>query len=144
MPFPWGPFSMAYAKAYGCLIGLLANDYEAADADVAQLLELAERHGFMFFTLYGQLQNTIATLRPGAKADPDAVTQALALWRIAGGELWVPAFLTEIAKYQLEGGDLDGVRASLREAVAISGRSGARYWAAETARVLGESQAGGR
>jgi class 3 adenylate cyclase len=138
LPFPWGPFSMAYAKAYGCLIGLLASDHEAADADVAELLELAERHGFMFFTLYGQLQNTIATLRPGATGDPDAVTQALALWRIAGGELWVPAFLTEIAKYQLEGGDLGGARASLREAEAISGRSGARYWAAETARVLGE------
>ncbi len=140
LPFPWGPFSTAYAKAYGCLIGLLAGDYEAADTDVAELLEVADRHGFMFFTLYGQLQNTIATMRPGGTADAEAVTQALALWRIAGGELWVPAFLTEIAKHQLDGGDLDGARASLREAKAISGRSGAHYWAAETARVLGESR----
>jgi class 3 adenylate cyclase len=140
LPFPWGPFSLTYAKAYGCLIGLLAGDYEAADADVAELLDVAERHGFMFFTLYGELQNTIASLRPGGAADAEAVTQALARWRIAGGELWVPAFLTEIAKHQLDGGDLDGSRASLREAKAISGRSGAHYWAAETARVLGESR----
>lgn len=138
LPFPLGPFSMAYAKAYGCLVSLLAADYEAADADVAELLELAERHGFMFFTLYGHLQNTIATLRPGGTGHPDAVMQALALWRIAGGELYVPAFLTEIAQHLLGSGDLDGARASLREAEAISGRSGARYWAAETARVLGE------
>ena len=145
LPFPWGPFSMAYAKAYGCLIGLLAGDYEAADADVAELLELAERHGFMFFTLYGQLQNTISTLRPQAEApDPETVTQALALWRVAGGELWVPSFLTRIAEYQLEGGDPDAARASLREADAISGRSGARYWAAETARVLWGVQTRGR
>jgi class 3 adenylate cyclase len=140
LPFPWGPFSMAYAKAYGCLIELLAGDYEAADSEVAELLELAERHGFMFFTLYGQLQNTIATLRPGGAGAADAVTQALALWRIAGGELWVPAFLTEIAEYQLERGDLDAARAALREAEAISRRSGASYWAAETARVLGETR----
>ncbi|HEX6227954.1 MAG TPA: adenylate/guanylate cyclase domain-containing protein [Solirubrobacterales bacterium] len=140
LPFPWGPFSMAYAKAYGCLIELLAGDYEAADAEVAELLELAERHGFMFFTLYGQLQNTIATLRQGGAAEADAVTQALALWRIAGGELWVPAFLTEVAKYQLEGGELDSARSALREAEAISRRSGAGYWGAETARVLGETR----
>ena len=138
LPFPWGPFSMAYAKAYGCLVGLLADDYEAADADVAELLELAERHGFMFFTLYGHLQNTIAALRADRTATTDAVTQALAVWRIAGGELWVPAFLTEIAKHRLQGGHLDEVRSSLREAEAISSRSGARYWAAETARISGE------
>ncbi|HEX6687448.1 MAG TPA: AAA family ATPase [Solirubrobacterales bacterium] len=140
LPFPWGPFSTAFAKAYGYLIGVQGGDYDAADAEVAELLELAERHGFMFFTLYGLLQNKIATLRPGATADPDAVTQALALWRVTGGELWVPAFLTRIATHQLEGGDLDRARASLREAEAISSRSGARFWAAETARVLGESR----
>jgi class 3 adenylate cyclase/tetratricopeptide (TPR) repeat protein len=140
LSFPWGPFSMGWAKAYGCLIGVMAGDYEAADADVAELSELAERHGFMLWTLYGQLQDAVATLRPGATADVDAVTQALALWRIAGGELWVPSFLTGIAEYQLRSGDLDGARASVREAEAISSRSGAHYWAAETARVLGESK----
>jgi class 3 adenylate cyclase/tetratricopeptide (TPR) repeat protein len=138
LPFPWGPFSTAFAKAYSYLIRVQAGDYEAADAEIAELLELAGRHGFMFFTLYGQLQDTLATLRPGETADPDAVTQALALWRIAGGELWVPAFLTRVATHQLERGDVDEARASLREAEAISGRSGARFWAAETARVLGE------
>jgi hypothetical protein len=140
LPFPWGPFSMGWVKAYGCLIALLSGDYEAADADVAELLGLAERHGFMFFTIYGQLQASIATLRPGAAGETEAVTQALALWRIAGGELWVPAFLTEIATHQLERGDLDGARGSLREARSISGRCGVRHWAAETARVLGESR----
>jgi len=140
LPFPWGPFSMGWVRAYGCLIGLLAGDHEAADADVAELLELAERHGFMFFTLYGQLQKTIAALRSGATADPDAVAQSLALWRIAGGELWVPAFLTQIATHQLAAGNLDDARASLQEAEAISGRCGVGYWAAETARVLGEAR----
>lgn len=140
LPFPWGPFSAGFAKAYGYLIRVQAADHAAADADLGELLEVAQRHGFMFFTLYGQLQSAIAGMRPGAPADPDAVTQALALWRVAGGELWVPAFLTRIAMYQLEGGDLDAARASLREAEAISGRSGARFWAAEMARVLGESK----
>jgi class 3 adenylate cyclase len=143
LPFPWGPFSTAYTKAYSCLVGVLAGDYAAADAEVAELLEIAERHGFMFFTLYGQLQSTIATLRPGGTADAEAVTQALALWRIAGGELWVPAFLTQIATHQLERGEPEGARASLREAEAISGRSGAHFWAAETARVLGECKLAG-
>jgi ATP/maltotriose-dependent transcriptional regulator MalT len=140
LPFPWGPFSMAYAKTYGGLVLLLAGEYEAADADTAELLELAERHGFTFFIFHAQLQAAIAALRRGETREVEAITQALALWRIAGGEVWVPSFLTEIARHQLGGGDLDGARASLREAEAISGRSGARYWAPETARVLGEAR----
>lgn len=137
LPFPVGPFSMGYAKAYACFVSLQAVDYEAADAEVAELLELAERHGFVFWTLYGHLQNAIATLRPGGMGDPDVVTQALALFRIAGGEVYVPGFLTEIAQHLLERGDLDRARAALGEAEAITRRSGARFWAAETARVLG-------
>lgn len=140
LPFPWGPFSVAYAKAYGCLVSLLAGDYETADGDVTDLLEVAERHGFMLFTVYGQLQQRIAAVREGATEKAEAVTQALALWRVASGELWVPAFLTETARHQLKGRDLDGARASLREAEAISGRTGAPFWAAETARVLGEAR----
>ena len=138
LPFPWGPFSMAFAESYECLLAILARDYEAADAVVAELLELAERHGFMFFTLYGHLQAAIATLRPGAGADLDRVTQSLALWRLAGGELWVPAFLTEIAEQRLRRGDHEAAREALREAEEISERSGARYWAGETARLHGE------
>ncbi len=140
LPFPWGPFSMAYAKAYGILVRKLAGDHEAADAETAELLELAERHGFMFFILHAQLQTAIAALRRGETREVGAITQALALWRIAGGEVWVPSILTEIARDQLGGGDLDGARASLREAEAIGGRSGARFWAPETARALGEAR----
>lgn len=140
LPFPWGPFSFAFAKTCACLAHLLAEDFEAADADVATLLELSERHGFAFFVLYGQLQDAIAALRRGETSDAEAVTQALALWRVAAGEIWVPSFLTEIAKHQLGVGDPSGARSSLREAEAISGQTGARYWAAETARVLGEAR----
>ncbi|HEY7456126.1 MAG TPA: AAA family ATPase [Solirubrobacterales bacterium] len=138
LPFPWGPFSVAYAKAYGCLVGVLSGEYETADADIEAMLELADRHGFMFFTLFGQVQSEIARLRTGQAEGAEAVTQALALWRIAGGEMWIPAFLTEIATHQLGAGDTGGARASLREAEAICARTGARFWAAETERVHAE------
>ena len=138
LPFPWGPFSQAFVGAYACLLAILVRDYPAADAEVTGLLAVSERHGFVFFTLYGQLQRAIATLRPGGSADLDTVDQALALWRMVGADLWLPGFLTEIAEHRLRRGDLDGAREFIRDAEAITEQSGARYWAAETTRVRGE------
>lgn len=138
LPFPWGPFSQAFVAAYACLLAILVRDYPAADAEVTELLAVSERHGFVFFTLYGQLQRAIATLRPGGRADLEAVDQALALWRMVGADLWVPGFLTEIAEHRLRRGDVDGAREFVRDAEAIAEQSGARYWAAETTRVRGE------
>ena len=138
LPFPWGPFSQAFVGAYACLLAILVRDYPAADAEVTELLAVSERHGFVFFTLYGQLQRAIATLRPGGSADLETVDQALALWRMVGADLWLPGFLTEIAEHRLRRGDADGAREFVRDAEAITEQSGARYWAAETTRVRGE------
>ncbi|HEV7882040.1 MAG TPA: AAA family ATPase [Solirubrobacteraceae bacterium] len=138
LPFPFGPFSVAYLNSQLAVARMLHGEY----AQVAQLGEetsrLGDSHGFVLWSLSGAMQRLAAQVRLGDVSALDPLTAAVASFReLLSAELWAPYWLTELASAQISAGRQEEARTSLDEALRIADASGADFYTAETLRIRG-------
>lgn len=65
LPYPLGPFSRTFAKAYEAWSAYLAGDYERCTAAATETVTVAERHGFAEWQLMGAVHLTGGQLLAG-------------------------------------------------------------------------------
>jgi class 3 adenylate cyclase/tetratricopeptide (TPR) repeat protein len=143
--FPLGPFTAAEVESYAAWTLIERGDLDRAAAAVSAVTDIAERHGFDFWSLVAATeQATIAGLRALAvePRDPEALSahaQSLeglcGMWKLLDVALFLPAFTATAGKLRAAAGDIDGAGARYDETLQFGQSTGIRFYEAEVLRL---------
>ena len=145
LPFPQGPYSLAYNHTYRswALTHLGAFDEARADADAA--LALAERHGFDFWTMAGTTQLLAVDVHQACREDSideDQLRAAAAgleglidVWKLIDVRVLLPSILAVAAMASGKLGDVETAVRQLDEATEVATGGGPGFYDAEILRV---------
>lgn len=128
LPFPVGPFSMAYAKSYLAWANAVIGNDGAAARLASDVRDIGRRHGFVFWESTGEIHLTLAERGPGAA---DNVALHASVWRLLRARVFLPYVLTAAAAL---GTPADP--AGYAEAAALTEETGVRFYEAERLRLL--------
>src|SRR5207245_691026 len=137
LPFPHGPFTLAYVKSYAVMTDVFAGDLDGASAGTHEIREIAERHGYLFWNVCANVHDAIIATRRGDAAGLPQLAMHVGIFRALGAEVLAPTFLTEQSYAHLVTGEYDAALATLRAAEALTERTGAGFVHAETIRLIG-------
>jgi class 3 adenylate cyclase/tetratricopeptide (TPR) repeat protein len=135
--FPVGPFSVCYVLSMRASLEVMAGDLDAAAAHTDQLLQVADRHGFTFWTIVGGFYEAYTQLRKGIEGADQRCQMSLMLMQSVGVLVWAPYFNASVAAALLEGGRPEDALGMLATGAAIAADTTAHYWSAELARLEG-------
>jgi class 3 adenylate cyclase len=138
LAFPVGPFTTCYLLGMRAAVELGHGYLSEADRFAAQLSELAERHGFTFWSLLSGLYGATVDFASGDDAASQRATTIASMLRAMGMLVWMPSFLAAIAAVHLRRGDLEGAAPLLLDAAEVAEQTGVHYWSAEITRQRGE------
>jgi tetratricopeptide (TPR) repeat protein len=139
LSFPYGPFTVAYVNSLLSITRRMEGDDEGAAAATDAMIEVAQRHGFAFFTATGMLHRCLDRALAGESGALDELQQSVEIWRhIVVGEAYSPWALSGQAEAQAHAGRLADALCSLDEALALAARTGSELYSAETLRIRGE------
>jgi class 3 adenylate cyclase len=141
LQFPHGPFSEAFLRAYEAWLHRVRGDLVAAHDAGAEIVRIAQQHGFVFWMIVGQLatsanQVAVEPTRPALSQ----LGAAIATYRGLGANALVPTFLVERAAGCLAVGDVDEARRCVDDTLSYADQLYAR---AEGLRLRAELRAAG-
>ena len=112
VPFPQGPFTVAFVRIYQAWLEYLLGDAEAAQAHGEAVTAIGREHGFAYWVALGSIFHRIS--------DPDIVEyqQTLATLRAIGHAAFMPSYLGLLAVMQAAEGDHPAAIHTLDEALA--------------------------
>jgi hypothetical protein len=137
-PFPIGPFTSCYVLGMRAAVELAHGYTEEANRAASIQAELAERHGFTFWSVVSGLYQATADFAAGDEAAAERATMIVSMLRAMGMLVWVPSFLGAISAVHLRNGDADRAAPLLSDAAEVAQQTGAHYWSAEITRQRGE------
>jgi tetratricopeptide (TPR) repeat protein len=139
LSFPYGPFTIAYVNSLLSITRRMEGDDEGAAAATDAMIEVAQRHGFAFFTSTGMLHRRLDRARAHENGALDRLQESVEIWRhIVVGEAYSPWALSGLAEAQAHAGRLADALRSLDEALGLAARTGSELYSAETLRIRGE------
>jgi tetratricopeptide (TPR) repeat protein len=143
--FPRGPFTAAEVQSYAAWTLIERGDLDRAATAVAAVTEIAEGHGFDFWSLVAATeQATIAGLRALSATTRDTAAlsshaQALeglcGMWKLLDVALFLPAFMATAGRLRAAAGDTDGAGARYDETLQFGRSTGIRFYEAEVLRL---------
>ena len=143
--FPQGPFSLAYARCIETGVRTEAAQLDRAAVLAADLTELAERHGFDMWRLYGATHQAIIGGLAALGADhPDpaalsahvaTLTTLLDTFHTAGANVYRTYFDGALGRLLIAGGKREQARSRLDSALAMARDTGMRLYDAELLRL---------
>ena len=115
------------------------GNYAAANAQVAELIAVAEEKGALFWKAFGMLhQGGLFALTGKATEAVQMITSGLAALRSTGALVWVPWYLSYLAKAYAELGQFDDAWRCIGEAMTAVETTKEGLWEAEVHRMAGE------
>jgi hypothetical protein len=141
LQFPHGAFSEAFVRAYEAWLHRARGDLVAAHEAVAEIVRIAQQHGFVFWMIVGQIHmsaNQVA-VEP-TRAALDQLGAAIATYRGFGANALVPLLLLEQGAGCLALGDLEPARRCVDDALSYTDQLFVR---AEGLRLRAELRAAG-
>jgi class 3 adenylate cyclase/tetratricopeptide (TPR) repeat protein len=143
--FPRGPFTAAEVQSYAAWTLIERGHLDRAATAVGAVTEIAEGHGFDFWSLVAATeQATITGLRALDAEATDAATlsahaQALdglcGMWKVLDVALFLPAFMATVGRLRAAAGDVDGAAARYDETLQFGRSTGIRFYEAEVLRL---------
>jgi tetratricopeptide (TPR) repeat protein len=137
LPFPMGPFSLAYAKTYVGHLHRLRRDHAMADRFAGEVQALGERHGFAFWQMTGSLQLAIGRAVSGDPVACAALEDTATGWEAFGARVFLPFYFTELAAALGAGGQHEAGLLANSHALELAEETGAHFHRAETLRTQG-------
>jgi class 3 adenylate cyclase/tetratricopeptide (TPR) repeat protein len=139
LPYPYGPFSVAYVRSQQALVHRLAGDHDAASEAGRGTAELGEKHGFALFMVAGRIQQNLSRAYGGDLDAVEPLAADVALWRaLLASEVWSPYLLAEQAGAQAAAGRRQEAYESLEQALDCVSATGSDFYTAEILRIRGE------
>jgi class 3 adenylate cyclase/predicted ATPase len=131
--------TLMYSIGHAQLPYIYRGDYAAASALTDELIALADEKGASFWKAFGLLyQGLLSAL--GSKAT-DAVQKfifGIEAWRATGATLWMPLYLSHLARVHAELGQCEDARRCIREAMTAVEKSKEKWCEADVYRIAGE------
>jgi predicted ATPase len=115
------------------------GNYAAANAVVDELVALSDEKGALFWKAFGMMNQ--GWLLASTGKTPNAVhtiTSGFAAWRSTGSTLWIPFFLSHLARAHAELDKFDDAWRCIGEAMTAVETTKERWCEAEVHRVAGE------
>jgi tetratricopeptide (TPR) repeat protein len=143
LSFPYGPFTVAYVNSLLSVTRRIEGDHEGAAACTQSMFEVAQRHGFAFWTTTAMLHRGLDRARGGDSQGLEELQRGVEIWRhIINGEAYSPWAMTGLAEAQASAGRRGDALRSLDDALALAARTGSDFYSAETLRIRGEIRTG--
>jgi predicted ATPase len=125
-----------------CLTGftyILCGDYAAANARSDETIPLAEEKAAALWKAWGLFnQGWVLALTGRAVQAVETMTSAINAWRSTGATVYMPVFLSPLARCCAELGKLNDAWHHIEEALTAVERTKEKWWEAEINRVAGE------
>jgi class 3 adenylate cyclase len=147
--FPQGPFSLAYARAVEVWLRIEAGQLDRAAVLAADLSELAERHGFEAFRLWGAaLQGTVSALAALGAEDRDptalsthiaALTSFVDTLRAVGMNLYLTFYDAVLGRLLTAAQDPEQAHARLEAGLQLARDTGMCFYDAELLRLRAQT-----
>jgi class 3 adenylate cyclase/predicted ATPase len=118
---------------------LLCGNHTTAGDRAQELIHLAEEKGALLWKAFGMInQGCVLALTRRASDAIEMLTAGIAGWRITGATLFVPYYLTYLARAHAELGQFDDAWRSIHEATMLAETTKERWCEAEVHRIVGE------
>jgi class 3 adenylate cyclase/predicted ATPase len=131
--------SLMFALDFASFIHICSGNYAAADVAVAQLVDLADEKGASFWKALGMLyQGSVLALTGKASEAVEMITSGLAALRSTGALVWVPWYLSYLAKAYAELGQFHDAGRCVSEAMTAMETTKEKWCEADIHRIAGE------
>jgi class 3 adenylate cyclase/predicted ATPase len=131
--------TLMFALLHASMTHICCGNYATANALLDELVPLADEKGASFWKAYGMsLQGCLLVLTGKASDAVHMMTSAMAAWRSTGATMWVPVYLSHLARAYADVGKFDQAWRCIGEAIAAIKTAKERWWEAELNRTGGE------
>lgn len=145
LPFPQNAFTLAGHLSFEVWLRIEVGDLDAAEVALAELADLATRHGFDQWSIVATTQREIleGLRRAGGDAEEDRLAVSrhafalggyLNMWKMVEQWVFVPCYQTFQGALHAAAGETEAAIAALEDALAISAATGMRFYEVETLR----------
>jgi class 3 adenylate cyclase/tetratricopeptide (TPR) repeat protein/tRNA A37 threonylcarbamoyladenosine biosynthesis protein TsaE len=128
--------TLMYALSHGAFAQYQCGNYASANAVFDELAALAEEKGALFWKAFGIMNQGCVRALTGQPVD--AVRMIKSGWQSTGATMWMPFFLSYLARAHAELGNFEDAWRSICEAMATVKTSKERWCEAEIYRIAGE------
>ena len=131
--------TLMHALAYASFIHIQCGNYLTANALVDELVALADEKGALFWKAIGMTHQGWLFARTGKTSDAvHMITSGLNVWRSTKATVWVPLYLSYLARTYADIGSFDDARRCIGEATTAVETAKEKLWEAEIHRTAGE------
>jgi class 3 adenylate cyclase/predicted ATPase len=131
--------SLMFALDFASFIHICSGNYAAANVAVVQLVDLADEKGASFWKALGMLyQGSVLALTGKASEAVEMITSGLAALRSTGALVWVPWYLSYLAKAYAELGQFHDAGRCVNEAMTAMETTKEKWCEADIHRIAGE------
>ena len=128
-----------YALYNTSLTHILSGNYAAAKAEADELAALADEKSALLWKAWGMMnQGCIFALTGKASDSVHKITSGITAVRSTGGKLWMPLYLSNLARAYAELGQLDDAWRCIGEATMAIETTKEKWFEAEVDRMAGE------
>jgi predicted ATPase len=125
-----------YALSHGVFAHYQCGNYASANAVLDELAALAEQKGTLFWKAFGIMNQGCVRALTGQPSD--AIRMITSGWQSTGATMWMPFFLSYLARAHAELGKFEDAWCSIGEAMKTVETSKERWCEAEVHRTAGE------
>jgi class 3 adenylate cyclase/predicted ATPase len=128
--------TLMYALSHGAFARYQCGNYASANAVFDELAALAEEKGTLFWKAFGIMNQGCIRALTGQPSD--AVRMITTGWQSTGATMWMPFFLTHLARAHTELGKFEEAWCSIGDAIKALEATQERWCEAEVHRAAGE------
>jgi predicted ATPase len=125
-----------YALSHGAFARYQCGNYVSANAVFDELAALAEKKGTLFWKAFGIMNQGCVRALTGQPLD--AVRMITSGWQSTGATMWMPFFLSYLARAHAELGKFEDAWCSIGESITAVQTTKERWCEAEVHRTAGE------
>jgi predicted ATPase len=131
--------TLMYALTVACLTLIQCGSYETVAKDLDEMLALADEKAGSFWKAYGMsIRGCTFALTGDAAGAVKTITSGIIAWRSTGTTLWIPFFLSSLAKAHAELDQFDAAWRSVDEALTAIETTKETLYEPEVHRIAGE------
>jgi class 3 adenylate cyclase/predicted ATPase len=131
--------TLMYALAHAPLTHIYCGNYQTANAHVDEVVALADEKGAPLWKAAGMTDRGCVFALTGKASDAiQMITSGITAWRATGATLWLPRYLSYLARAYAELGQFDDAWRCIGEAMTVAETSKQRVWHADIHRMAGE------
>jgi class 3 adenylate cyclase/predicted ATPase len=131
--------TLMYALVHASLIHIQCGNYAAANAEADELIALANEKGALFWKAQGMSkQGCILAVTGKAAEAVQMITSGIAAWRSTGSTVWMPLYLSYLARAYAELGQFEYAWRWIDEAMTAAETTKERWHEADVHRLAGE------